>query len=57
MFEFPMVDNPNFYELAAARRFGTPLALCRSGRTLQGYAWFGALYVTEEKSESQDREQ
>jgi hypothetical protein len=56
LLEFPMADNPNVYELAAARRFGVPLAFRRAGRTLQGYAWFGAFYVTDEKSENIDRE-
>lgn len=57
MLEFPMADNPNPYEMAAARRYGMPLALRRSGQILQGYAWFGALYVSEEKNENNDREQ
>jgi hypothetical protein len=54
MLAFPMIDNPNPYELAAARRYGVPLAIRRSGKNLKGYAWFGTLYVVEDPHETKD---
>jgi len=56
MLAFPMIDNPNPYELAAARRYGVPLAIRRAGQILKGYAWFGTLYVVEDPLEKKDLE-
>jgi hypothetical protein len=56
MLAFPMIDNPNSYELAAARRYGMPLAFRRSGQILKGYAWFGTLYVIDATHENKDGE-